>query len=123
MHSSAVQSFSYYTYTLTSVLEVRWIPHKQHVCVWGVCDTDEASLVLQRGSDTHAGSVGVCGALAVGTTHSCPRHHLTHRHTGVLQPQDYRKNVNLANQFSRRQKLFFIKELIISLYLDFLFTY
>ena len=85
---------SYHIYTLTCVLKVRRIPHKQHLCVGEVRDADEASLVLQRGGDANAGGVGVRGALAVGTAHPRPHHHLTHRHTGVLRPQDYRKKVN-----------------------------
>lgn len=71
----------------TSVLKVRWVPHKQHVRVGRVRDTYEAGLVLQRGRDANAGSVGVGDAVVVSPTHSRPHHHLTHRHTGVLQPQ------------------------------------
>lgn len=92
------------------------------MCVRGVRDTDEAGLVLQRGSDTNTGGVGVCGAIAVAVTRSCPRHHLTHRHASVLQPQDHRKSLNLTNQFSRSQKIN-IEELLVSLHLDFIFTY
>lgn len=73
----------------TCVLQVWWISHKQHVCVGRVCDTNEASLVLQRGRDANAGSVGMRSAVVVAVTHWRSRHHLTHRHTGVLQPQDY----------------------------------
>lgn len=70
---------------------MRRIPHKQHVRVGGVCDTDEASLVLQGGSDAHAGGMRVCGAVVVGATHSRPRHYLTHWHAGVLRPQKKHK--------------------------------
>ena len=70
--------------THTCVLKVRRVAHKQHVCVGGVCDPDEARLVLQRRRDAHADAVGVCGAVGVGATGRRPRHHLTHRHTGEL---------------------------------------
>lgn len=81
----------------TGVLEVRRVPHEQHLRVGRVRDTDEARLVLQRGSDANAGSVGAGGAVVVGTTRSRPRHHLTHRHAGVLQPQDHRGNADKSH--------------------------
>lgn len=75
------------TFSRTSVLQVRRIPDEQHVCVRRVRDTDEASLVLQRGSDADAGALGVSGAVGVAAAGSRPRHHLTNRHAGVLRPE------------------------------------
>lgn len=75
----------------TGVLKVRRIPHEQHVGAGRVRDTDEAGLVLQRRRDANAGGVGVRGAVVVRATHPRPRHHLTHRHTGVLRPRDHRE--------------------------------
>lgn len=69
----------------TGVLEVRRVAYKQHVSVGRVCDPDEARLVLQRRRDADAGGAGEDGAVAVGPTRPRPRHHLTHRHAGVLQ--------------------------------------
>lgn len=71
----------------TGVLKVWRIPHKQHVSVGRVSDPDEARLVLQRGRDANARRAGVDGAVAVGPTRTRPRHHLTHRHAGVLRRQ------------------------------------
>lgn len=95
---------------------MRRVPNKQHVCVGRVCDTDEASLVLQRGSDTNAGDVGLHGAVIVGTTHSRPRHHLTHRHAGVLQPQGENiRNMKKSVVINRKE---FIVYVIILVYIN-----
>lgn len=69
----------------TGVLQVRRVPHEQHLRVGRVRDADEAGLVLQRRSDANAGSAGVGGAVVVGAARSRPRHHLAHRHAGVLR--------------------------------------
>lgn len=89
----------------TRVLKVRRITHKQHVCVGRVRDADEASLVLQRRRDANAGSVGVRGAVGFAATHSRPRHHLTHRHTGVLRPQRERRNHKQEGVYSFKRWL------------------
>lgn len=90
----------------TRVLKVRRITHKQHVCVGRVRDADEASLVFQRRRDANAGSVGVRGAVGFAATHSRPRHHLTHRHTGVLRPQRERRSHKQEGVYSFKRWLY-----------------
>lgn len=87
-HSAQLQGFNRqtHTHTRTSVLQVWGVAHKQHVGVRRVCDPDEARLVLQWRSHTHAGlMLRVRDAVIVGTAQTRPWHHLTDGQTGVLQ--------------------------------------
>lgn len=83
-------------------MEVRRIPHKQHVSVGRVCDPYEARLVLQRRRDANAGGAGEDGAVAVGPARPRPRHHLAHGHAGELQ----QGRIAFSAAFSGIKKLF-----------------